>query len=101
MSAVITQRSKQEKKTILREARIMIFLYILILSICIFYNFWAPLWYWWLPVMLGEPVMRAIRLTEHVGRPNTDDLKENNRENKIIREKMYDTIQGNINSRRV
>jgi fatty acid desaturase len=70
---------KQEKKTILREARIMVFLYILILSICIFYNFWTPLWYWWLPVMLGEPVMRAIRLTEHVGRPNTDDLKENTR----------------------
>jgi fatty acid desaturase len=28
---------------------------------------------------LGEPVMRAIRLTEHVGRPNVDDMKENTR----------------------
>jgi fatty acid desaturase len=70
---------KQEQKTIFREARVMVLLYILILFTCTIYNFWAPLWYWWLPVMLGEPVMRAIRLTEHVGRPNTDDLKENTR----------------------
>ena len=70
---------KQEKRTIFNEARIMVALYILILGACIFYNFWTPLWYWWLPVIIGEPVMRAIRLTEHVGRPNTDDLKENTR----------------------
>ena len=69
----------QEQKTIFIEARIMVFLYFLIFSTCIMFNFWAPLWYWLLPVILGEPVMRAIRLTEHVGRPNTDDLKENTR----------------------
>ncbi|MFL2792333.1 MAG: fatty acid desaturase, partial [Paracoccaceae bacterium] len=70
---------KLEQKTIFREARIMVSLYSLLILGSFYLNFWGLFWYWWLPVILGEPVMRAIRLTEHVGRPNTDDLKENTR----------------------
>ena len=43
------------------------------------------LWYWWLPLFLGEPVMRAIRMTEHVGRPNVRDMKVNTRTNLVSR----------------
>ena len=70
---------KQEQTTIFKEARIMVLLYLLIFIACILTNFWTPLWFWLLPLFMGEPVMRAIRLTEHVGRPNVDDLKENTR----------------------
>jgi len=70
---------KQEQTTIFREARIMVSLYLLIFITCTLTNFWAPLWFWIIPLFMGEPVMRAIRLTEHVGRPNIDDLKENTR----------------------
>jgi len=70
---------KTEQATIFREARIMVLLYLIIFITCLITNFWAPLWFWVIPLFLGEPVMRAIRLTEHVGRPNTDDLKENTR----------------------
>ncbi|MED5532036.1 MAG: fatty acid desaturase, partial [Pseudomonadota bacterium] len=70
---------KQEHATIFNEARIMVFLYLIVFIICVSTNFWAPLWFWILPLFMGEPVMRAIRLTEHVGRPNVDDLKENTR----------------------
>ena len=70
---------KLEQKTIFYEARIMILLYSLLILGSFYLNFWGLFWYWWLPVILGEPVMRAIRLTEHVGRPNTNDLKENTR----------------------
>ena len=70
---------KLEQKTIFREARMMVSLYSLLILGSFYLNFWGLFWYWWLPVILGEPVMRAIRLTEHVGRPNTDDLKENTR----------------------
>ena len=70
---------KQEHLTIFKEARIMVTVYLIILTGCILTNNWTPFWYWLLPLFLGEPVMRAIRLTEHVGRPNTDDLKENTR----------------------
>ena len=68
-----------EQKTIFHEARLMVLLYLLLITGSILLNNWILFWYWWLPVILGEPVMRAIRLTEHVGRPNTDDLKENTR----------------------
>ena len=74
---------KQEQGTIFREARIMVSLYLIIFIACLITNFWAPLWFWVVPLFLGEPVMRAIRLTEHVGRPNTDDLKENTRSSLI------------------
>lgn len=70
---------RQEQTKIFREARIMIALYVLILLLCLLTDTWAVLWYWFIPLFLGEPVMRAIRLTEHVGRPNIDDLKENTR----------------------
>ncbi len=45
----------------------------------------GALWFWWLPVLLGEPVMRWIRLTEHVGRPNLRDMRENTRTNLVSR----------------
>ena len=74
---------KQERATIFREARVMVSLYLIIFIACLITNFWAPLWFWVIPLFLGEPVMRAIRLTEHVGRPNTDDLRENTRSSLI------------------
>jgi fatty acid desaturase len=75
---------KQEQTTIFKEARIMVLLYLLIFIACILTNFWIPLWFWLLPLFMGEPVMRAIRLTEHVGRPNVDDLKENTRSSLVM-----------------
>ena len=74
---------KQEYLTVFKEARIMVTIYSIIFIGCILTNNWTPFWYWLLPLFMGEPVMRAIRLTEHVGRPNTDDLKENTRSSLI------------------
>ncbi|OED41131.1 fatty acid desaturase [Chromatiales bacterium (ex Bugula neritina AB1)] len=74
---------KTEIRTLILEARIMLAFYMSVLLICIVFNWWAPLWYWWLPVILGEPVMRAIRMTEHVGRPTLSDLKVNTRSNQV------------------
>ncbi|MBC57200.1 MAG: fatty acid desaturase [Confluentimicrobium sp.] len=74
---------KEAYNAVFWEARIMAGLYAAILILCIATGWWAPLWYWWLPVLLGEPVMRWIRLTEHVGRPNVRDMRENTRTNLI------------------
>ena len=74
---------KEEHATVIWEARIMALLYLAVLGTCIALDWWAPLWFWWLPVLLGEPVMRAIRMTEHVGRPNVRDMKENTRTNLV------------------
>ena len=74
---------KDAKKIVFWEARLMVIGYVSILVFCIKNEWWTPLWYWWLPLFIGEPVMRAIRLTEHVGRPNSSNMKENTRSNLI------------------
>ena len=74
---------KEDRHSLIVEARTMAALYSGIILACSFSGWWAPLWYWWLPLFLGEPVMRAIRMTEHVGRPNIRDLKENTRTNLV------------------
>lgn len=57
----------------------MLALYAAILLLCFVTGWFGPLWFWIIPLFMGEPVMRFIRLTEHVGRPNVDDMKENTR----------------------
>lgn len=74
---------KEEYRTVFREARLMALFYLAILVGAIVFEWWAPLWFWWIPVLMGEPVMRAIRMTEHVGRPNIREMKENTRTNLV------------------
>lgn len=71
--------SKHEAPIIFREARGMLAFYGVILVVCLATGWTGPLWFWIIPLFMGEPVMRAIRLTEHVGRPNVDDMTENTR----------------------
>ena len=61
----------------------MALFYAAVVGACIAFDWWAPVWYWWLPVLMGEPVMRAVRMTEHVGRPNVRDMKQNTRTNLV------------------
>jgi len=71
--------SKHEAPIIIAEARIMLAVYFAIALFCLATGWTGPLWFWIIPLFMGEPVMRAIRLTEHVGRPNVDDMTENTR----------------------
>ena len=74
---------KEEHRAVFWEARAMAAFYAAVLLASFATNWWAAVWFWWLPVFLGEPVMRAIRMTEHVGRPNIRDMKENTRTNLV------------------
>lgn len=74
---------KTEHRSLIIEARAMAVFYLLILAVSILLNNYAVIWYWWLPVVLGEPVMRAIRMTEHVGRPTVSEMKVNTRSNRV------------------
>ena len=74
---------KPEFAGVVREARIMLSIYAAILLTMVTTQWWAPMWYWIVPVLLGEPVMRAIRMTEHVGMPPVDDMRRNTRTNLI------------------
>lgn len=72
---------QEEHKLIILEARCMVAFYTAIVGLSLYFQWSAPLWFWFIPVVLGEPVMRAIRMTEHVGRPTIDDNKVNTRSN--------------------
>ncbi len=69
----------EEHSAVILEARLYTLGYIVILLASWFLGWWGIIWFWWLPVFIGEPVMRAIRMAEHVGRPNITDMKENTR----------------------
>ena len=68
-----------EYAAIFREARLMLAGYALVAVAMAVFDWWEPLWFWFLPVLLGEPVMRAIRMTEHVGMPPVHDMRRNTR----------------------
>ena len=74
---------KEERKTIILEARLMVLFYLAIIVSSVVLQTSVAIWYWFLPVVLGEPVMRAIRMTEHVGRPMVYEMKTNTRSNSV------------------
>lgn len=74
---------REERSMVVLEARLMVAFYIVVITLSMFFQSAVVIWYWFLPVVLGEPVMRAIRMTEHVGRPNVSDMKVNTRSNLV------------------
>jgi len=62
-----------------REARIMLGVYGLVLVLSLALQSWGAVVYWLAPRVIGEPVMRLIRMSEHVGRPRVADLLRNTR----------------------
>lgn len=80
---------KEEISTIFWEARLMLLGYLLVVGFCTATQWWQPVYYWWLPVLLGEPVMRFIRMTEHVGKPCVRDMKQNTRTNYVWRPMQF------------
>ncbi len=72
-----------EIPAVIRESRVMIAGYLGIIVISLLAGSTIALIYWWLPMFMAEPVMRFIRMTEHVGRPNVADLTRNTRSNLV------------------
>jgi len=52
---------------LVRSMRAMIGLYVLVALVAILLESWAPVTYWLLPMVCGQPVLRAILLAEHTG----------------------------------
>ena len=78
-----------ERRTVILEARCMAGFYVTVIILSIVFQTDVALWYWFLPVVLGEPVMRAIRMTEHVGRPMVSDMTSNTRSNQISKPMQF------------
>lgn len=74
---------KSVEKMVFWEARLMLATYVTLFALMLATAWWAPLWYWLIPLILGEPVMRFIRMTEHVGRPEVAQMRDNTRTNLV------------------
>jgi fatty acid desaturase len=68
-----------KRAVIVREARILWLLYAAILALSLAWRSTAALVYWVLPVLLGQPFLRAYLLAEHLGCASSDDMYANTR----------------------
>ncbi len=62
-----------------REARIIWSVYLAVAALSLVLQSWAAVVYWLLPRVLGEPVMRIIRMSEHGACPLVPDMLKNTR----------------------
>ncbi len=67
-----------ERRKVVWEARVMAIAYVTVAAL-VMAGWQAPVVFWFLPLLLGQPVMRFIRMTEHVGRPTVLDPLLNTR----------------------
>ena len=74
---------KVEHKAVFWDARMMLGFYALVILGMAATGWWGLIWFWFIPLLLGEPVMRFIRMTEHVGRPTVPQMHENTRTNLV------------------
>ena len=72
----------RERSRVAWESRVLALAYGLLAGV-VLSGWTAPLTYWFFPLMLGQPVMRFIRMTEHVGCPNVPDLLQNTRTTRV------------------
>lgn len=74
---------KEEHAAVYRDARMMLGTYGIVFISMAVTGWWSLIWLWVVPMILGEPVMRFIRMTEHVGRPTVTQMHENTRTNLV------------------
>jgi len=73
------------RAAVVREARVLLIIYTLVALVSIYLHSSAAVWYWALPVVLGQPVLRLFLLAEHTGCPQTSDMLKNSRTTHSIR----------------
>ena len=62
-----------------REARIFWCVYLLLAAVSVHFESWLAAQLWLVPRIAGEPLMRVIRMSEHVGCPRVPSMLENTR----------------------
>ncbi len=70
---------QRHHKTIINEARIHLAGYALLLVLSMLFSSDALWWFWILPALLGQPMLRLFLLAEHSGCDFSDNMLENSR----------------------
>jgi fatty acid desaturase len=73
---------KSDLPRIHNEARTMIAVYVGVGAVAVYFGSFAPLIYWLLPRMMGEPLQRVWRIAEHKGCEEGPDVRTNTRSTK-------------------
>jgi len=76
---------KQDLPRIYNEARIMLVVYGAIAALAVYFGSFAPLIYWIIPRVMGEPLQRAWRIAEHKGCDEGTDVRTNTRSTRASR----------------
>jgi len=72
-----------EHAAVYRDARVMVAIYAALFLGMAVTGWWGLVWFWLIPLAMGEPVMRFVRMTEHVGRPTVPQMSANTRTNLV------------------
>lgn len=67
------------RPSVLREARTYLAAYLVLIAAAIALRSMLPVILWMMPVVLGQPVLRAVLMAEHKGCPENDDRMANTR----------------------
>ena len=71
--------ARSERGSIVREARLYLASYAILAALSVAAGNAAMLWFWILPAVLGQPMLRLYLLAEHTGCPMVPDMLENSR----------------------
>jgi fatty acid desaturase len=64
---------------IVTESRVVLAIYALVAAVAAAAGSWAPLTYWLIPVLVGQPFLRLYLFAEHTGCPLVPDMLANSR----------------------
>jgi fatty acid desaturase len=67
------------RPAVVREARIYVAAYLALIALALTLRSPLPVILWLVPVLLGQPVLRAVLMAEHKGCPQSDDRMANTR----------------------
>ena len=67
-----------DRPRVVSEARVHVVLYVLVVAV-VLAGWTAPLIYWLVPAVLGQPFLRLVLLAEHTGCAPNDDMHANTR----------------------
>lgn len=70
---------EDEKPLVVREARIHVALYAVVLALSLYFGTWAALLYWIAPMLVTKWAYMLQGTIKHLGRPHNDNLFENTR----------------------
>lgn len=71
--------SKEAKPAVVKEARVIVFVYAAVMVASITTGSLAALTFWLVPLVLGQPMLRLFLLAEHTGCEEVEDMLRNSR----------------------